>query len=119
MRVTVYQDIINETAIYPFDIGMAYCALGLTGEAGEVADKVKKLYRDLGYEDSAFPLRDDYPEEAKALAKELGDTLWYLTALAQRLGYTLEEIMEMNYEKLMARRATGTLQGSGDDREQG
>lgn len=119
MKTKEYQKIINETKFFPDQIGLAYCALGLTGEAGEVADKIKKLYRD----DNLFDLQQEgmggtvISENKAALIKELGDTLWYLTAISQEIGTSLEEIMQVNVDKLLARRATGTLKGSGDDRE--
>jgi NTP pyrophosphatase (non-canonical NTP hydrolase) len=115
-----YQQIIEETAVYPKQVGLAYCALGLTGEAGEVADKVKKLYRDdnLHTLDAAseMVLIDQH---RPAIAKELGDVLWYITALANEIDMDLEEIARMNYDKLIKRRETNTLHGSGDDRENG
>jgi len=129
MNVKKYQTIIKQTAIYPKEIGLAYCALGLTGEAGEVADKVKKLYRDgLGTTSASDTSRDfhlmkdedpDVQAWVKSVGKELGDTLWYITAMANELGLTLEEIMQTNYDKLIKRRETNTLSGSGDDREEG
>ncbi len=105
MNTQEYQTIIKKTAIYPKEIGLAYCAMGLTGEAGEVADKIKKIYR------------DNTEVDAPAIAKELGDVLWYITAMANELGTDLETIMEMNYNKLIKRRETNTLSGSGDNRE--
>jgi NTP pyrophosphatase (non-canonical NTP hydrolase) len=119
MDTKEYQKIIDETAIYPKEIGLAYCAMGLTGEAGEVSDKIKKLYRDDNIHDM---LSADYGEfiqkNKKAIGKELGDVLWYVTAMANELGLSLEEIMEGNYNKLIKRRETNTLHGSGDNREE-
>ena len=127
MTVKEYQTIIEKTAVFPNDIGLAYCALGLVGEAGEVAEKIKKLYRD----ESLPPmLNPDLPEgfqnrtisitkdHENAIKKELGDVLWYLTATANQFSLSLEEIMEANYNKLIKRRQTNTLHGSGDDREE-
>lgn len=118
-----YQELINKTAIYPKEIGIGYCSLGLAGEAGEIANKVKKMYRDknlLEYERiggiypvNAPDLIDEFNDDMKA---ELGDVMWYVTALAQEFGLTLEEIMEYNMTKLLGRRERGTLQGSGDNR---
>ena len=108
-----YQIGVSKTAIYPKGIGLAYLAMGLTGESGEVADKIKKLYRDKDLLHSKSIHKDD----KEAIAKELGDVLWYLTQMATELGYSLEQIMNMNYAKLMKRRETNTLGGSGDDRE--
>lgn len=84
-----------------------YLALGLTGEAGEVADKIKKILR------GDKPLDDDV---RRAIALELGDTLWYLSNLALTMGYTLDEIMKMNVDKLMDRDRRGVRQGDGDNR---
>ena len=78
--------------------------LGLVGEAGEVAEKIKKLIRD----SSRFTEED--------IAKELGDVVFYVTALGNLYGYSLEAIIELNMEKLDGRQARGTLKGSGDDR---
>lgn len=85
-----------------------YGALGLNGEAGEIADKVKKLYRDRdGVVDDAF--RD-------AIKKELGDVLWYVARIADDFGIALEDVAQGNYEKLSSRKDRGTLHGDGDDR---
>jgi len=113
MDIKDYQGIIAKTAMYPKEIGLAYCALGLAGEAGEVADKVKKLYRDQNFLNSKVLTVD----ERHSLIKELGDIQWYITAMAVELDSSLEEIMTINYDKLIKRRETGTLSGSGDDRE--
>lgn len=118
MNIKEYQTIIEETSIYPKQIGLAYCAMGLTGEAGEVADKIKKLYRDqqLHTLDAAaeMVLIDEHKYD---IAKELGDVLWYVTAMANEIDMDLSEIMEINYTKLIKRRETNTLHGSGDNRE--
>ena len=112
-KVKEYQKIIKKTAIYPKEVGVAYCAMGLTGEAGEVSDKIKKLYRDK----SLFKTKHIDAEDIISIAKELGDVLWYVTAMANEIGVPLGEIMQMNYDKLIKRRETNTLGGSGDDRE--
>lgn len=119
MDVKKYQDLILRTAIYPRSIGLAYCALGLSDEAGEVTGKIKKFYRDTPIrEGKDLPVLEDAPELKTMIKKELGDVLWYLTALANELGLSLEEIMEANYEKLMKRMEQDTIRGSGDDREE-
>lgn len=110
-----YQNLIEQTAVYPREIGIGYTALGLAGEAGEIANKVKKMYRD----DNLLDM--NVTEQVRAVRRddikgELGDVLWYVTALAQEFGLTLEEIMEYNITKLLGRRERGTLQGSGDNR---
>lgn len=113
-----YQTIIAETAVYPKEIALAYCAMGLTGEAGEVADKIKKLYRDdkLNSLDATSELLL-IDEHRLAIAKELGDVLWYITAMANEIDMDLEQVAQMNYDKLLKRRRTNTLHGNGDDRE--
>lgn len=113
-----YQTIIAETAVYPKEIALAYCAMGLTGEAGEVADKIKKLYRDdkLNSLDATSELLL-IDEHRLAIAKELGDVLWYITAMANEIDMDLEQVAQMNYDKLLKRRRTTTLHGNGDDRE--
>lgn len=79
--------------------------LGLVGEAGEFAEKVKKKYR-------TTPLLPD----AASMGKELGDVLWYLARLADVYGYSMTQIMAMNVDKLESRRTRGVLQGTGDNR---
>lgn len=119
MNFKDYQDIIKKTAIYPEEIGLAYCAMGLTGEAGEVADKIKKLYRDEKLNSlNAVGYMQVLLANKEAIAKELGDVLWYITATANEIGISLEEIAKINYEKLVKRRETNTLAGSGDNREE-
>jgi len=122
MHVSDYQDIIQKTAIYPKEIGILYCALGLAGESGEVAEKVKKLYRDNPLVATQFKSPDITSEGKKefqaAIIKEIGDVIWYCTALANEFGITLEDILHTNYDKLIARRKTNTLNGSGDNREE-
>lgn len=88
-----------------------YCALGLSGEAGECADKVKKLFRDRQIMSA---------EERQALIvgihKEIGDVLWYLSELARLTGTSLSVCAQMNNEKLQKRWDAGKIHGSGDDR---
>ena len=93
---------------YPNECKPWVYALGLTGEAGELADKIKKVYRD---KCGVFK-----QEEREAIAKELGDVLWYLTRLGATLGFSLEQIAEMNIEKLADRAKRGKIGGSGDER---
>lgn len=108
MTLNEYQEKALETAVYPKQFKIIYPALGLNGEAGEVADKVKKVIRDNQEE------FDD--NRKKEIAKELGDVLWYIATLANDIGYSLEDIAEMNYEKLSSRKERGMLGGSGDNR---
>lgn len=104
-----YQNVAATTAIYP-NIGnnLTYTVLGLVGEAGEVAEKLKKLIRDEG-----GVMTDDYREK---MALELSDIGWYLAMVAYELDYSLEEIFQMNLDKLASRAQRGMLSGSGDNR---
>lgn len=108
MELNQYQGMALETAIYPEKYKVLYPALGLAGEAGEVADKVKKVIRDA---------EGELDEDRKlAIAQEIGDVLWYCAVLADDLGYELETIAQMNYRKLKSRKERGVLGGSGDNR---
>lgn len=97
-----YVHFTKEVSLYP-EGELAPLALGLTGEAGEVADKIKKYFRD-GVLDE------------EAVAYELGDVLWYLTRLADELGYSISSIRNMNRAKLEYRFLNNTIQGNGDKR---
>lgn len=108
MTLNEFQNEANKTAIYPDEQLIIYPTLGLTGEAGEVADKVKKILRD---KESIFST-----EDLRSIALELGDTLWYISTLSRDLGYTLEEVAQMNIDKLKSRQERNKLGGSGDDR---
>jgi len=89
-----------------------YLALGIAGEAGEVADKIKKLIRDNGNgEMPAIP-----EDKRQAIKLELGDVLWYVSCLSKALGFELEEIADANIEKLASRQNRGVIGGSGDMR---
>lgn len=104
-----YQADARQTATYP-DIGSNayYPVLGLCGEAGEVAEKVKKVMRD----DAGHFSKTKRHE----IAKELGDVLWYCAALASELDLDLGEIAQLNLDKLSSRKARGKIGGSGDNR---
>jgi NTP pyrophosphatase (non-canonical NTP hydrolase) len=109
MELSDYQHRSRVTAIYPgAGDNLLYPTLGLCGEAGEVAEKVKKMVRD-----DAGVLTG---ERRDALAKELGDVLWYLAQLATEAGLDLDAIAEANLAKLLSRLERDVLQGSGDDR---
>lgn len=108
MNLSEYQRESRRTAEYPRDAWLAYPALGLAGEAGEVAEHAKKAIRDDG------GLVNE--ERRAAMAKELGDVLWYVAQLATELGLDLEEIAKQNLEKLLSRQRRGVLSGSGDER---
>jgi len=104
-----YQEKSRKTALYPDkDNNFVYPTLGLSGEAGEVAEKIKKVIRD---KDGIID--DVIREEIK---KELGEELWYVAQLATELGLSMDEIAQKNIEKLLSRMERGVLQGSGDNR---
>ena len=110
-----YQEQADEFCFYPGTL--VYPALGLASEAGEVADKVKKLLRD-----DDMPLSEDFNaldlshDKRRALALELGDCLFYVAVAASDLGYSLSTIADMNIAKLQDRKDRQTLSGSGDFR---
>lgn len=116
MTFEEYQKRCGETAMYRDSTDAVlrkehkfiYPALGLAGETGEVLEKIKKTVRDKG------GVVDE--ETRQALAKELGDVMWYVAQLATELGLSLDEVASANVEKLQSRKSRGALHGSGDDR---
>ena len=108
-----YEEAALNHAIYDYEL--IYPVLGLVSEAGEVADKVKKIIRDDEI-DIVDPLVDLTEDQRKAIALELSDCLWYITAAAADVGYDLDEIASMNMAKLSSRQRRGRLKGSGDYR---
>jgi NTP pyrophosphatase (non-canonical NTP hydrolase) len=109
MLISEYQELSRRTATYPCaGDNIVHPPLGLAGEAGEVAEKVKKLLRD----DDGVMSR----ERREALAGELGDVLWYVAQVATEAGLDLEEIAQGNLDKLLSRQRRGVLSGSGDSR---
>ncbi len=109
MNFNEYQNKSRKTAGYP-DIGhpVIYPTLGLVNEAGEVAGKIKKVFRDKSGQIS--------DETREALKAELGDVLWYLAQVATELGLSLDEIAEHNLTKLYDRLERGKIKGDGDNR---
>lgn len=109
MNFNDYQKKSRKTAGYPA-IGhpVIYPSLGLVNEAGEVAGKIKKIFRDKGGEING--------ESKAALKAELGDVLWYLAQIATELNLSLDEIASYNIEKLYSRLERGTIRGDGDNR---
>lgn len=103
-----YQSAAAATAFYPDSYSVIYPTLGLVGEAGEVAEKVKKI------------LRDSYgvftEEKVEEIRKELGDVLWYIALIAYDLNIPMNDIAECNINKLQSRSERGKLSGSGDNR---
>lgn len=108
MTINEYQEAALTTAVYPEQMRIIYPALGMNGEAGEVADKVKKVIRDNNLDFDA--------EKREAIALEIGDVLWYCATMAHDLGFTLEAVAQMNIDKLASRQKRGKLGGSGDNR---
>jgi NTP pyrophosphatase (non-canonical NTP hydrolase) len=109
MNFTDYQIKSRKTARYPA-IGhpVIYPTLGLTNEAGEVAGKIKKIFRDKSGVINA--------EDREALKSELGDVLWYLAQVCTELDLSLDEVAGHNIEKLYSRLERGRIGGDGDDR---
>jgi len=110
LSLNEYQTEAKDTRVYKEcgqgTIGaVAYCALGLAGEAGEVANKVKKLIRD-----------GDTPDMRAKILDEIGDTLWYCAMLTDELGADLSSVAQYNLGKLATRRAQNKIGGSGDNR---
>lgn len=111
MTFNNYQTNASRTAFYPRvfkNQGLYYTALGLAGEAGEIANKVKKVMRD-----NSGNLTD---EMKSIISDELGDVLWYCAGIADELGMNLEDIAINNINKLQDRLNRGKIQGSGDNR---
>lgn len=104
-----YQYEAEKLAIYP-NVGenIVYPTLGLVGEAGEIANKVKKITRDDGGEITE--------ERADQLLAELGDVLWYVAMIATELRWGLDYVAQVNLARLQNRAENGTLQGDGDER---
>ena len=108
MTLNEYQQHALETAIYPENRRIIDPTLGLTGEAGEVADKVKKVIRDA---------HEEFTDEKRLeIVKEIGDVLWYCATLARDLGYELDDVAQMNVDKLRSRMQRHIISGSGDNR---
>lgn len=108
MEINEYQEKAVSTAIYGEGHKIVYPMLGLCGETGEVAEKIKKVLRD---NNGNFTV-----DKKVEIAKELGDVMWYVSALARDIGYKLNEITDINLEKLASRRDRGKIQGNGDNR---
>ena len=109
MQFSEYQEKSRVTALYPDkNNNFVYPTLGLVGESGEIAEKIKKVLRDNNGE-----LTEDKKTE---IGKELGDVLWYISQLATELNMNLDEIAQGNIEKLYSRLERGKIGGSGDNR---
>ena len=108
MTFNEYQEAAGKTSVYPRELRMVYPLIGLAGETGEVAEKVKKTIRD---NDGVFD-----EDEKLEIAKELGDVLWYVSAIAGDMGYRLDDIARLNLEKIQSRDERDMLHGNGDTR---
>jgi NTP pyrophosphatase (non-canonical NTP hydrolase) len=106
LELNDFQELCTTTAIYPKDVGIEYCALGLVSEVGEVAGKMKKF------------LRGDFTIDVliDGMYRELGDVLWYVAMLAEELDVPLDDLAADVLSKLQARKAAGTIKGDGDNR---
>ena len=104
----MYQKVALTTAIYPREQAIIYPTLGLTGEAGEVANKVKKIIRD------GSNSKDE--KLVSEIKSEIGDCLWYIAVLANDFNIKLSDIASANIEKLALRKQNNTIHGSGDNR---
>lgn len=108
MTVNEYQNEAIKTKIYGSGMAIIYPSLKLNGEAGEVAEKVGKTMRDNN---------GVFTDEIKLeIAKEIGDVMWYCSALSEDIGFTLEEVCQLNLEKLRKRREENKIHGEGDNR---
>ena len=109
MDLNQYQDKSRSTALYPnAGNNLIYPTLGLSGESGEVADKVKKVLRD---KNGVFE-----KEDKDQIMMELGDVLWYVAQLSTELGFDLNDVAKANLNKLFSRLERGKISGSGDRR---
>lgn len=109
MNFEEYQKLAKTTASYPVvGKGFVYPILGLVGEAGEVVNKIKKIFRD-----DNSQLTEDRKKE---ISKELGDILWYVAQSSTELGLSLDEIAVANIEMLKSRKERNKLHGDGDNR---
>lgn len=111
MEFDEYQNKTEETAIYPdgeriegVPVSVLYTSLGLAGESGEIAEKIKKA------------IREDEENYLDQVEDELGDVLWYLARLADELDVDLSEVAEGNLDKLFDRQERDKLTGQGDNR---
>lgn len=104
MTFKSYSETASTTAIYPENVKLLYPLLGLSGEVGEVMNKIKKHYR------------DNVPLDKGDLKKELGDILWYLNAVCKDLNIDFEDMAQSNLDKLLDRKKRGVIGGYGDER---
>jgi len=105
MNLDDYQIFTKTTAFYPGEgiDALPYLALGLNGESGEIAEKVKKYIRDKNWDDDNF-------------IKEIGDVFWYLVRICDEMDIKASDVLKINHTKLISRQARGVLSGNGDNR---
>jgi NTP pyrophosphatase (non-canonical NTP hydrolase) len=127
-KFSEYRDAVSKFAQYPQQgNNLVYPALGLSGEAGELAEKIKKLWRNFNHMGlpalvaaTALQPRSAWAKDADSLVegirKEMGDCLWYLDAIAREMGTTLGDIAQENAAKLESRARRGVIKGEGDNR---
>jgi NTP pyrophosphatase (non-canonical NTP hydrolase) len=109
MTFREYQLKAKETAQFPEkETAFIYASLAMMGEAGEVAEKIKKIWRDKNKQISA--------EDREEIKKELGDVLWYLSQLAEQLEINFDDVAQTNIDKTQSRLARDVISGSGDNR---
>lgn len=110
MTFDEYQKQALVTAVNTYDPLMAKTiwAMGIAGEAGEVVEKWKKI---VAYDDGVVS-----DEKLQELKKELGDVVWYIAVMAHDLGFSFEEVMQLNVEKLKSRHKRNVIKGRGDNR---
>ena len=102
-----YDEFSASVDLYPEEVKLTAYTLGLGNEVGELQGKIKKYFR------GDYQLTKEVKEQ---MASELGDVLWYLTRLANYLGYCLDDVVDMNVEKLSSRKERNTIKGDGDNR---
>lgn len=112
MDFNEYQQAAMSTAIFKPEYEIIYPTMKLCGEAGEVAEKIAKVYRDQPDARVYF----ETPEFKQAIKKELGDVLWYIAAISRTFKIDLSDVAESNIAKLADRKARGVINGSGDER---
>lgn len=104
MGIAEYNEFVKSLKVYPEKHAIVYPAMGLAGESGEYCEKIKKW------------LRGDKNLDKQECIKELGDIMFYVTSSADDLGFTLQDVINSNIEKLTSRRERGVLKGDGDNR---
>lgn len=104
MTFKEYQNFVENMKVYPSEHKIVYPALGLAGESGEYCEKIKKM------------LRGDSILDKELCIKELGDILFYISASASDLGYSIEDVATTNVLKLTSRKERGVIKGNGDIR---